>query len=62
MGVRRIVIGGELGGPKNTAYASSAILVFLWILYVVLSSVEALSKKVETGPYYDAPGPITSPE
>ena len=35
--VRRFVIGGELGGPKLSAYASAIFLVLLWVLYIVLS-------------------------
>lgn len=40
--VRRRVIGGELGGPKSSAYASSAFFIFLWILYVVMSIIKAV--------------------
>jgi len=40
---RRIVIGGELGGPRNTAYASSAILVFLWFMYILLSILNSVA-------------------
>ena len=42
LGVRRIFIGGELGGPRASAYASAVILVFLWFLYVILSIIKAL--------------------
>ena len=35
--VRRHVIGGELGGPPCSRYASAAFLVTLWVIYVVLS-------------------------
>jgi len=31
---RRRYIGGELGGPKKSALATSAFLVFLWIIYI----------------------------
>lgn len=33
--------GGELGGPNTCKYISSAILFSLWIIYVVLGSLEA---------------------
>jgi len=35
--VRRRFIGGELGGPKVSKYASAAFLVLLWVLYVFMS-------------------------
>ncbi|KAH8278923.1 hypothetical protein KR018_011062 [Drosophila ironensis] len=34
-------IGAELGGPKNSKYVSAAILVFLWLAYVVICTLEA---------------------
>jgi len=37
--IRRFAIGGELGGPKSSAYASAGFLVFLWLIYVVMSSL-----------------------
>lgn len=40
--VRRKFLGGELGGPKPQAYASSCLLVCLWAVYVGLSSWYAL--------------------
>jgi hypothetical protein len=39
--VRRHVCGGELGGARNSAYASSAFLVFLWTMYITLSIIQA---------------------
>ncbi len=39
--LRRTFIGGELGGPKTTAYASTAFLIGLWLLYVVLSILKS---------------------
>lgn len=42
LGVRRCVIGGELGGPRSSAYASAVVLVCLWLLYVVLSIIKAM--------------------
>ena len=44
LAVRRVVIGGELGGPKATAYASMVFLIALWLAYVVLSSIKALDE------------------
>lgn len=32
---RRLIIGGELGGPKWSAYLSAAMLVSLWLIYVI---------------------------
>jgi len=43
LGVRRCVIGGELGGPRNSAYASAAMLIGLWLIYVILSIIKATS-------------------
>nr|XP_017008173.2 sodium/calcium exchanger 3 isoform X4 [Drosophila takahashii] len=34
-------IGAELGGPKVSKYISAAILVFLWVFYVVICILEA---------------------
>ena len=34
-------IGGELGGPKVAKYITSGFLVFLWIFYVLMSTLEA---------------------
>ncbi|XP_055905967.1 sodium/calcium exchanger 1 isoform X2 [Eupeodes corollae] len=38
---RNNAFGGELGGPTTCKYISSAILFSLWIIYVVLGSLEA---------------------
>jgi len=38
---RRIFIGGELGGPKASKYASAVILVLLWFIYIIFSSLKA---------------------
>lgn len=43
LALRRCFVGGELGGPKMSAYASSFILVFLWFTYIVLSIIKATS-------------------
>ncbi|XP_022210626.2 sodium/calcium exchanger 3 isoform X2 [Drosophila obscura] len=34
-------IGAELGGPKTSKYLCASILVFLWIFYVVICTMEA---------------------
>lgn len=34
-------IGAELGGPKVSKYISAGILVFLWVSYVVICTLEA---------------------
>lgn len=33
--------GGELGGPAKTKYPTVVLFIFLWLLYVVMSSLEA---------------------
>jgi hypothetical protein len=38
---RRFIIGGELGGPKASAYASAFMLCTLWFIYVLFSSLKA---------------------
>lgn len=38
---RRFIVGGELGGPKTSAYASAFMLVSLWFIYVLFSSLKA---------------------
>lgn len=39
--VRRNVVGGELGGSKMGRAASCAFLVFLWLVYIVMSTMQA---------------------
>ena len=40
--IRRIPrIGGELGGPKNIKYATGAVMVGLWFLYITFASLES---------------------
>lgn len=39
---RRKAYGGELGGPKGPAYVSAAALVFLWAIYIALSTWDAV--------------------
>jgi solute carrier family 8 (sodium/calcium exchanger) len=34
-------IGGELGGPKPFKYLTSLVLVVLWLVYLLLASLEA---------------------
>ena len=38
---RRIVIGGELGGPKTSAYLSAFMLCILWAIYIIFSALKA---------------------
>merc|ERR1712086_877713 len=38
---RRIIIGGELGGPKNSRYVSAGILLGLWCTYITISILYA---------------------
>ena len=38
---RRCIIGGELGGPTTSKYASGIFLFFLWFIYVLMSSLQA---------------------
>lgn len=35
--IRRIIIGGELGGPKKSRYITAAMCFCLWIFYTVMS-------------------------
>jgi len=37
----RFLGGGELGGPKIWKYGSAAVLVLLWLLYVIMSSLHS---------------------
>jgi|TARA_B110000503_G_C6977111_1_gene341638 magnesium/proton exchanger len=38
---RRKIIGGELGGPRTSAYASAAFMFSLWLIYIIFSSLKA---------------------
>jgi solute carrier family 8 (sodium/calcium exchanger) len=38
---RRPAIGGELGGPQKTRIPTAAFFFILWLIYVVLCSMEA---------------------
>jgi len=39
--VRRFYFGGELGGPTRMKQFSAALFLFLWLIYVVLSSLRS---------------------
>ncbi|XP_045593303.2 sodium/calcium exchanger 1 isoform X14 [Procambarus clarkii] len=41
MARRHPSIGGELGGPRRSKIATSCFLIFLWIFYVLISTLEA---------------------
>lgn len=38
---RRVVIGGELGGPTFSKYLTAAMCIVLWLIYVVMSILNA---------------------
>merc|ERR1712066_996368 len=40
LGVRRMTVGAELGGPAGFKWFTSGFLVFLWLIYIGLSSWE----------------------
>jgi len=40
--LRRKMYGGELGGPEAPKYASAALYVCLWFVYIIMSSLKAL--------------------
>ena len=46
---RRLRFGGELGGPEFAAKVTSTIMFSLWVLYVVISSLESI--KVIDNPF-----------
>jgi len=37
--VRRVVVGGELGGPKFSKYLSATLCIFLWFVYILMSTL-----------------------
>jgi len=39
---RRAFLGGEVGGSKSVAYLSAGFLFLLWVIYVVLASLNAV--------------------
>lgn len=41
--LRRYFFGGELGGPRNWAWITCFYLMFLWVVFVVLSSLKVLN-------------------
>jgi len=52
--VRRVAIGGELGGPKFSKFFSAGVLIVMWLVFVFLGSFHAYGK---VGPY-----PIFEPD
>jgi solute carrier family 8 (sodium/calcium exchanger) len=38
---RHPAVGGELGGPKSIKTVTSAIFVFFWIFYVLISAMQS---------------------
>jgi len=44
---RRLLIGGELGGPEHSKLGSSVVLVMLWVTYVGTSIWRATDKSAE---------------
>lgn len=38
---RSKTVGGELGGPKGYKYLTVAFLIGLWLIYLIMSSLEA---------------------
>jgi len=41
--MKRIMVGGELGGPKNHNVPIAAFIIGLWVLYIILSIINAAS-------------------
>ena len=41
LGLRRYFVGGELGGPGLARPISAAILFMLWVIYILLVSLES---------------------
>jgi len=39
---RRVFIGGELGGPTTSKWASAMICWILWLFYIVMSILNAI--------------------
>lgn len=37
--IRRFTVGGELGGPEPSRYASCALCVSLWVIYILMSTL-----------------------
>lgn len=47
--LRRKLFGGELGGPRTPQLATAAFLVFLWLLYIGLSSYHIMANRGDCG-------------
>jgi len=39
--IRRVVVGGELGGPNFSKYTSATMCIFLWFVYIFFSTLQA---------------------
>lgn len=39
--IRRRIIGGELGGPNFSKYASAVLCISLWVIYILMSCLQA---------------------
>lgn len=51
---RRKFIGGELGGPPASRYASCCFMILLWLIYLILSILRSGNKiTVNIGPAFD---------
>merc|ERR1711990_426901 len=37
--LRRAIVGGELGGPPLSKYASASVCIFLWFFYIFMSTL-----------------------
>lgn len=42
--LRRLILGAELGGPRLWAWATAAYFMFLWLVFIVLSSLKVSGK------------------
>lgn len=42
--LRRIFIGGELGGPKTSKFLTAGMLFSLWVIYIVMSILNAIKE------------------
>jgi Ca2+/Na+ antiporter len=41
--LRRCIVGGELGGPSASKYASAGVCIFLWFVYITVSTLNSYS-------------------
>ena len=39
---RRAIVGGELGGTKKGQWATFALFLSLWLIYIIFSSMQAM--------------------